>query len=38
MVLKRIFGAFLSVWVHLELFRYCTKLGAKWANLEQLMQ
>ena len=32
------FGAFLSVWVHLEPFHYCTKLGAKWANLVQLMQ
>ena len=32
------FGAFLSVWVHLGLFLYCTKLGAKWANLVQLMQ
>ena len=32
---KLIFGAFLSVWVHLEPFRYCTKLGAKapnWCN------
>ena len=29
---------FVSVWVHLGPFRYCTKLGAKWANLVQLMQ
>ena len=32
------FGAFLSVWVHLGPFRYCTKLGAKCAKLVQLMQ
>ena len=32
------FGAFLSVWVHLEPFRYCTKLAAKCAKLVQLMQ
>jgi hypothetical protein len=31
-------GAFLSIWVHLGPFRYCTKLCAKWANLLQLMQ
>ena len=36
--LNSFFGAFLSVWVHLEPFLYCTKLGAKWANLVQLMQ
>ena len=36
--LKSCFGAFLSVWVHLEPFHYCTKLCAKWANLVQLMQ
>src|SRR6185295_20250196 len=36
--LNSFFGAFLSVSVHLEPFRYCTKLGAKWANLVQLMQ
>src|SRR6185312_10926799 len=36
--LNSFFGAFLSVWVHLEPFRNCTKLGAKWANLVQLMQ
>jgi hypothetical protein len=29
---------FLYVWVHLESFHYCTKLGAKWAKLVQLMQ
>ena len=36
--LNSCFGAFLSVWVHLELFRYCTKLAAKHAKLVQLMQ
>ena len=36
--LNSFFGAFLSVWVHLEPFHNCTKLGAKWANLVQLMQ
>ena len=36
--LKTCFGAFLSVWVHLELFPYCTKLAAKRAKLVQLMQ
>ena len=29
--------AFRNVWVHLGSFRYCTILGAKWAELEQLM-
>ena len=32
------FGAFLSGWVHLGPFRYCTKLAAKRAKLVQLMQ
>ena len=32
------FGAFRSVWVDLVSFRNCTKLGAKWAELGQLMQ
>ena len=32
------FGAFLPVWVHLEPFRYYTKLEAKQDNLVQLMQ
>ena len=32
------FGAFHCVWVHLGPFRYCMKLGAKWAELVQLMQ
>ena len=36
--LNSCFCAFLSVWVHLELFRYCTKLAAKLAKLVQLMQ
>ena len=31
-------GAFHSVWVHFGLFRFCTKLGAKRAELLQLMQ
>ena len=33
-----IFGAFHSVWVHFGLFRYCTKHGAKRADLVLLMQ
>jgi hypothetical protein len=36
--LNSCFGAFLSVWRHLELFCYCLKLDAKRANLVQLMQ
>ena len=32
------FGAFHSVLVHLGSFRNCMKLGAKWGELEQLMQ
>ena len=32
------FVAFLSVWVHLGLFCYGSKLSAKWAELVQLMQ
>ena len=36
--LNSCFGAFHSVWVHLGLFRYCMKLGAKSAELVQLMQ
>ena len=32
------FGAFLSIWVHLEPFRHCTTLAAKRAKLVQLMQ
>jgi hypothetical protein len=36
--LNSFFGAFLSIWVHLEPFRYCTKLAAKRAKLVQLMQ
>ena len=36
--LNSFFGAFLSVWVHLEPFRYCAKLAAKYAKLVQLMQ
>ena len=30
-------GAFCSVWVHFGLFRYCTKLDAKWAVMVELM-
>ena len=36
--LNSCFGAFLSIRVHFGLFRYCTKLGAKRAELVQLMQ
>jgi len=36
--LNSCFGAFLSVRVHFGPFRYCTKLGAKRAELVQLMQ
>jgi len=36
--LNSCFDVFLSFWVHLELFRYCTKLAAKHAKLVQLMQ
>ena len=32
------FSVFRNVSVHLGLFRCCTKLGAKWAKLVQLMQ
>ena len=35
---KACFGAFRSVWVHLGSFRYCMKLGAKQAEVVQLMQ
>jgi hypothetical protein len=31
------FDAFHSVWVHLGLFRYCMKLGAKWVEVVQLI-
>ena len=36
--LNSCFGAFFSVWVHLEPFYYCTKLAAKRTKLVQLMQ
>ena len=36
--LNTCFGAFRSVWVHLGSFHYCMKLGAKRAELVQLMQ
>ena len=36
--LNSCFGTFDKVWVHLGPFRYCTELGAKWAELVQLMQ
>ena len=32
------FVTFRNVWMHLGSFRYCNKLGAKWAELVQLMQ
>jgi hypothetical protein len=35
--LNSCFGAFCSVWVHFGLFRYGTKLDAKWATLVELM-
>ena len=35
---KSIFYAFRSVWVHLQSFRNCIKLGAKRGELVQLMQ
>ena len=35
---KSYFVAFRNVWMYLGSFRYCTKLGAKWAELVQLMQ
>ena len=37
-ILNSCFRVFLSVWVHLGLFRCCIKLGAKPAELVQLMQ
>jgi len=36
--LNSCFGAFLSIWVHLEPFCYYTKLAAKHAKLVQLMK
>ena len=36
--LNSCFVVFCSVWMHLGPFCYCMKLGAKWANLVQLMQ
>ena len=36
--LNSCFGTFLSVWVHFELFCYCTKLAAKRAKLVQLLK
>jgi hypothetical protein len=36
--LNSCFGAFRSLWVHLVSFHYCMKLGAKQAELVQLMQ
>ena len=36
--LNSCFGAFLSVWGHLEPFCYCMKLAAKRAKLVQVMQ
>ena len=35
--LNSYFVAFCSVWVHFGLFRYCTKLDAKWAEMVELM-
>ena len=36
--LNTCFSVFRNILVHLGQFRYCTKLGAKWAELVQLMQ
>ena len=36
--LNSCFSVFRNIWVHLGQFRYCTKLGAKWAELVQFMQ
>src|SRR6185437_13345947 len=36
--LNSCFRVFRNIWVHLGQFRYCTKLGAKWAELVPLMQ
>ena len=36
--LNSCFSVLRIVWVHLEPFRYCSKLGANWAELVQLMQ
>ena len=36
--LNSYFSMFRNVWVHSGPFCYCTKLGAKWAELVQLMQ
>ena len=33
--LNSCFSVFRNVWVHSGPFRYCTKLGAKWAELVQ---
>ena len=38
MNLNSSFVVFHNVWVHLEPFHYCTKLGQKFAELVQLMQ
>ena len=35
--IKSCFGAFHSVWVHLAMFHYYTKLVTKWVELVQLM-
>ena len=37
LTLNSCFSSFCSVWAHLGLFHYCMKLGAKWAELVQLM-
>src|SRR6185295_11320049 len=36
--LNSCFSVFRNIWVHLGQFRYGTNLGAKWAELVQLMQ
>ena len=37
-ILNSCFGVFRTVWMYLGPFRCLTKLGAKWADMEQLMQ
>jgi len=36
--LNTCFGVSRSIWVHMAMFHYYTKLGAKWFELVQLMQ
>ena len=36
-IITHVFGAFHSVWLHLGLFRYCTKVDAMRAEMVELM-